>query len=293
MLRGAVAMCVAMLFWTLAETTFSLIPRDYSVYQVVWTRYGVHLVLVFLLLGRRDIGRLFRTRRPGLQLVRSACMLGMPVFFALILGSGPVARVWPAFWLAPILVVGLAIPLLGERPPMHRWLATGLGLLGALSFLHVSSDLLAWGALLALGSGASFGLYLVLTRALMSESLESRLFYTAVVPFLCLTPVTLFMWRTPTPRVLLLMALIGAVGLVSLWALDRALDLAPASFGAPFLFTFFLVELGVSVLRGAMPGWRRVLGACVIVAAAAWALFAESRRGRRGSGAELLSPDGV
>lgn len=281
-LYGAVTMCVAMCTWALVEAVFSRIPRDYTVYQVVWTRYGVHYVLVFLLFGRRGMGRLLRTRRPGLQIVRSACMLGMPVFFALIPRPGPVGEIWPAFWLAPLLVVGLAIPLLGERPPAHRWLATGLGLLGALAVMHASSDVFAKGALLALASGACFALYVVLTRRLMSESLESRLFYTAAVPFVCLTPVALFLWRPPTPWVLLLMVLVGSGGLLTLWTLDRALDLAPASFGAVFLYTQILCDMGLAALSGEMPSRRAAVGACVIVAAAAWGLYAESRRSQRG-----------
>lgn len=278
-LSSAAAMSVAMGSWALVEAVGARIPRDYSSFQVVWVRYGIHLGLVFLIFGRHGTKRMIRTRRPALQVLRSALMVGMPAFFIWIPDVGPIADAWPAFWLAPLLVVGLSGPLLDERPGRHRWLATGLGLFGTFAVLGTSSPPLGAAALLALASGACFGLYCVLTRRLMDETLQSRLFYTATVPFGAFAPVMLFRWHPLTARVFLLMTLVGLGGLVTLWALDKALDLAPASLVAVFMFFNVLAEVGLHVVAGEMPGRRGAIGALTILAAGAWVVFVEARRG--------------
>lgn len=275
-------MCVAMALWVIVEATGSQISRGYSPYQIVWTRYATHILLLALLLGPRRLHRMARTELLGAQVARGLLMVGMPASFITALHFASARDVWAMFWVAPLMVVGLSIPVLGEKPGLQRWLATVLGLAGALLIVRPSTDLLDRWGLLPLGMAACFALYVVLTRSLRGETVESRLFYTALVPFLCLSPVMLFLGRLPTPRALLFMLLVGAVGLVTLWAIDKALDLAPASFLAPFVFTQLLWAVGLEGPAGATLGRRAAAGALVVLASGAWALLAEHRRSEKG-----------
>ena len=52
-----------------------------SAYQVVWTRYGVHLALMALVFGPRHGTALVRTAEPAREMICSLLMLGMPLFF--------------------------------------------------------------------------------------------------------------------------------------------------------------------------------------------------------------------
>lgn len=271
-------MVLAMGLWVVLEALGGQIPGGYSPYQVVWTRYAVHIALLAVLLGRRS-GRMIRTRRPLLQVFRGLLMMAMPAFYITGARSSASADVWAGFWVAPLMVVGLSVPLLGEAPGLRLWLATGAGLAGALLIARPFSPLLDERAVFPLGMAACFALYVVLTRRLGEESLEARLFYTALVPLVGLSPVMLSVGRVPTPRALLVMALVGAVGLLVLWALDKATDLAPASLGAPFMYTQLLWAL---VLGEAGRGPGALAGALLVMAACAYALSCARRRDAAG-----------
>jgi len=258
-------MGLAMGLWVVLEAVGGQIPGEYSPYQVVWARYGIHIVLLALLLGRRW-RRMVKTRRPGFQTLRSLLMVGMPAFFITGLRFGAPRDIWAGFWVAPLIVVGLSSLLLGEGARLHLWLATGAGLVGALLIAPPSSLPVDARALFPLGMAACFALYAVLTRRLQGESVESRLFYTALGPFVCLSPIMLYLGKLPTPRALLFMTLVGAVGLLVLWALDMALDLAPASLGAPLMYTQLLWGLALGGLLGEVPGTGAMVGVLIVVA---------------------------
>jgi drug/metabolite transporter (DMT)-like permease len=259
-------MALAMGLWVALEALGGWIGGGYSPYQVVWTRYAVHIALLATVLGHRG-RRMVRTRRPVLQVFRGLLMVAMPAFYITGARSSASADVWAEFWVAPLMVVGLSVPLLGEAPGMRLWLATGAGLVGALLIARPFSPLLDARAIFPLGMAACFALYLVLTRRLGEESVETRLFYTALVPFLCLSPVMVSVGRLPTPRAFLLMALVGVVGLLVLWALDKALDLAPASLGAPFIYTQLLWAM---VLGEEGWGGGAIAGALIVIASVAY-----------------------
>jgi|KBSSwiStaDraftv2_1062776.scaffolds.fasta_scaffold327774_3 hypothetical protein len=42
-------MCLAMLLWPIVELLASFLSRPYSPFEVVWFRYGTHLVLMLVL----------------------------------------------------------------------------------------------------------------------------------------------------------------------------------------------------------------------------------------------------
>lgn len=69
------------LLWIVVEEIPALLSPSYSLYQVVWMRYGVHLLFLLLYLAARGKLTLVRTAQPGLQIGRGLLMLAMPFFF--------------------------------------------------------------------------------------------------------------------------------------------------------------------------------------------------------------------
>ena len=89
--RAMLLMLGFVTLWALIEAMAAHVLRRYSPYQVVWTRYAVHLLLMLLVWGWRQPATLWRTGRPVFQLARSLLMLGMPASW--IIGSSkPAAR---------------------------------------------------------------------------------------------------------------------------------------------------------------------------------------------------------
>lgn len=286
--RALLLLALFVLSWTLLEGVVGAqFQQPYHLMQIVWCRYAVHLACLLLVCGWRSPARLWRTRRPVFQLLRSLCMLVMPLSFALALYGGVGGHtVWALFWVAPLLILLLAWGWLRESVPPLAWVAAGLGALAAVLLLHPSlpaaPGLLAW----PLAMAASFALYVAMTRQLRDEAVQANLFYTAAGVFVLLTPLMPWVWVTPSAHDALVLVGIGVVGLLGLWALDRACGAAPVSLAAPVLFLhlagMFAIE---SLARGAGPSrgqWLALLliGAAVLLA---WRVSAGPRGAQEGS----------
>jgi drug/metabolite transporter (DMT)-like permease len=265
--------------WTIAEILPTMLTPGYSLYQVVWVRYGVHILVLLVALAPRQGRALFHTRRPALQVGRGLLMLIMPVSFIASLGQARASDVLAVFWLAPLLLLGFAAVLQGDRPRWPIWATALTGLLGAWLILRPSAAVLD-AALFGLGMAVSFSLYVMLTRSLRGERTPTNLLYSALAVFLPLTLVMPGVWQPLTPRDAMLMAGVGLAGLGVLWALDRACSLAPVS-SIACLFPLQLVAIGVALplLSGAQPARLAILGAALIIGSAlgGWLLSAPDR----------------
>jgi drug/metabolite transporter (DMT)-like permease len=135
--------------------------------------------------------------------------------------------------------------------------------------------------LLPVVMAASFSGYVVMTRQLEGELLQTNLFYTALGVFVVLTPIVPWSWVTPPTQDIAELVGIGAVGLLALWALDRAVACASVSKSMPALYLHMpaLVLVGW-MMEGDVPSPRKTLGGLVIGAAVAWVVWAESRQSR-------------
>ena len=137
-LLGMFLMGWAAILWAGIEFLGSFIPRDYSPYQMVWVRYGVHLIFMILVLGRVEGFNMLRTPRWGRQVFRSLLMLGMPVCFITAVSLGVDLRlVWAISWVSVPMMILIAGILLGERVTITRWIAGFVGLAGTLLFRHL------------------------------------------------------------------------------------------------------------------------------------------------------------
>jgi len=107
---------MAMLLWPIVEWLALTLSKPYSPFEVVWVRYGVHLMLMLALWTPGGPARLVRTRRPGLHVIRALTMLGMPACFVLAITRMPLDAVMSLFWISPLMAMLLAAMWLGDRP---------------------------------------------------------------------------------------------------------------------------------------------------------------------------------
>jgi drug/metabolite transporter (DMT)-like permease len=269
---------LATIAWTVVEYLGSWVPPHYSPFQTVWMRYSVHLLLLAVALGPRRALRATRTRRAAAQILCSLTMLAMPTCFVLALSSLGRGQVWAVFWTSPLMAMAFGRIMLKERPSRGRWLATALGLMGAILVAGPGRDWDARGGLFAFGMAACFALYLVLARSLSAESIPSKLLYTALGVWLALCVFVPGLWVRPTPRALLAWIGIGGAGLLLLWAFDRALELAPVSLVAPLVLSQTIWHVGSTFVTGNRPSCMAMLGALAVAGAIAAVAHDEARR---------------
>jgi drug/metabolite transporter (DMT)-like permease len=266
--RGMLLMVLFGVAWAAVEAIGARFAGAFSPYQVVFTRYVVHLAALAAICGWRAPAALWRTRRPAFQLARSLLMVAMPASWILAAEHGAAPRdLLSVFWVAPLLVLASARLVLGERAGRPTWIAAGLASAGAIAAQragHLGGAALAGG----LGMAASFALYVAMTRALRGEETRANLFYTALGVVLVLAARMPAVWRTPAPRELAARAAIGGIGLLALWALDRMAALAPVSLTAPFAAAQVLFATGTDLgLRRGLPSLRTAAALALILLA--------------------------
>jgi drug/metabolite transporter (DMT)-like permease len=233
--------------WAFVESLASRVLLRYSPFQVVFTRYVVHLALMFAVWGFRAPSSLVRTSRPVYQLGRSLLMLGMPASYVFSFARGVDPRLLTSvFWLSPLFVLALGVVFLGERPGLGVWLASAAAYAALYLFTGFSPLPRLSLLIFPLCMAATLSAYVVMTRPLRTEPVRANLFYTALGVAVSLLPFIPHLWITPSPADFLVMATIGVVGFGGLFALDRATALAPTWVSAPFLYlqvpTFMVME---------------------------------------------------
>jgi drug/metabolite transporter (DMT)-like permease len=229
--------------WALVDSSLTAAGlHGLTGWQVVFTRYTVHLAIVLVLWGKHAP---WRTRRPRMQLVRSAMMLVMPASYLLALTRGaPIDWVMTIFWSSPLQLLIYSAVFERERAGATTWIAALLGWLAAWIY-YAPQGLPTRGAtVFGLAMGASFGLYVAMTRDLRDEPLHTNLFYTAVVPWAGLLPAMGRLWVSPPPSEIAVLVFIGAAGWIALLGIDRSAEAAPVSDTAPLLY----LQIGIAAL---------------------------------------------
>jgi drug/metabolite transporter (DMT)-like permease len=267
--RAALFMMLFAGLWAAIEALGAKALGHYSPFQVVWTRYAVHLALMFAIWGWRNPQSLWATRRPVYHFARSLLMLGMPASFAFALRLGISDELlMTIFWLSPLMILVFAAIFLRERAPVFVWVLTAVGWLGTLVLFQPHPGPGRWALILPFVMAFTFSMYVVMTRPLRTEASHANLFYTALGVFLALSPVMPAVWVTPTPADLLVFVGIGIVGYLALFALDRMAAAAPVSIGAPFAFMQLVFMVAVGEAEGLVPVRSHImLGALLITAA--------------------------
>jgi drug/metabolite transporter (DMT)-like permease len=279
MRRSMLLMVAFVALWATVEALAARVLMHYSPYQVVWTRYGVHLAFMVAVWGWRQPSSLWHTRRPAFQLGRSMLMLGMPASWAIASSAGmDPSTVMSVFWLSPLLILVFARLFLGEKAPGAIWLVCAIACAGALMFtppgpVH-SVPMLVFPVIMAV----TFSLYVVMTRSLRSENTRTNLFYTALGVFVVLTPLMPHVWVMPTLRDMALLTGVGLLGYVGLLALDRLAAAAPVSVAAPLAYLQIVFTVAIAAGFGAHRVAPMALAGLLVIAATALYLWARAPR---------------
>ena len=249
-LRGALLLLAALFLFAGMDTVTKFLTAHYEVPLVVAMRYLLHTLLMVILLAPRQGRRLVQTQRTGLVLVRAASLAIASLCVGLALQRMPVAETTSIVFLAPLMVVLLARPVLGERIGPLGWLAAVTGFVGVLLIVRPGSGLDPTGVVFALGVAGATVIYFLLSRLLArTEQTLSLLFYAALVGAVVFGLDLPWSWGGPAPgalEVALFLAMGSAAGLGH-FLLTAAYRHAPASLLAPMNY--------LQLLWAALLGW--------------------------------------
>jgi drug/metabolite transporter (DMT)-like permease len=273
-----IALCLCSLFcFACLDTTTKYLVASYNVPLVVAIRYIVNLALLLVILAPRHGPQLIRTERTALVWVRAGCLACVSLFLGLALQRMPVAEATAMIYVAPMLVVLFANPLLGERIGVLGWLAAVTGFLGVLLVARPGTGLDTLGVVLALCAAAMNATYQLMSRMLArTERTIALLFYAALAGSIFFGLGLPWYWEGAAPSNLqiLLFISLGVSGGLGHYFLTASYRFAPASLLAPVSYMQLLWAglLGWMVF-GHVPDGLTGLGMLVIMAAGVMIAF--------------------
>ena len=245
---------------------------------VAWSRFLIAalVLLPFSGLHVTELPLLF-----GWRVALRAFVIAGGIFCILTaLKTEPIANVFGAFFVGPVVSYVLAIVFLRERPSRARTLLLGLGFLGVMLVVKPGFGV-SRGMMFALTAGVSYGAYLTLTRAVAGGYrprflLISQLVIGAVI----LTPVGVSAEMPAVSPGLGGLILISAFGSAAgNFLLVIANKRAEASLVAPLVYTQLIsaTVMGV-VVFGDWPDALSFLGLGLIAASGVGTLLVTHKR---------------
>lgn len=280
--RGAALLVLATaLFATMDAVGKELMTRHDPV-QVVWARYAGQMLIVVLILNRR-LPEVARTRRLGIQLLRSAMMFGATLSGFHAFSQMPLADATAIFETAPLMITALAALALREKVGPRRWAGVFCGFLGALIIVRPGTEVFQPVAVLPLVGALCFAVYAIATRFLgRDEGQMTTLLWSAGLGTLVASVMVPGVWITPTAADGALMLGMACLGVGGQFLMILAFGAAPASAIAPFTYAglVFATILGFFVFGDAPDLWTAV-GATAIVGSGVYVWRRERLRALR------------
>ena len=282
-LKAIGLMVLALLLFSALDTTakYLAMRAKIPVAEIAWVRFlGQFLGLLVLVpaFGILSVKKLFTTRRPGGQLLRSCLMAATTVLNFLALQELRLDQTITIVFLAPLVVALLAGPLLGEWVGWRRLIAILVGFGGILIAVRPGFTEVQPAVLYSFGSMLAYALFMILTRRIAGyDPPLVTLFYSMFVGTLLGAPFALAQWVWPADGATWLMLLsLGLLGGTGHYLFILAYRLAPASMIAPFLYLQLLsmVALGWLVF-GDVPDLWTVVGSAFVTASGIYLVHRE------------------
>lgn len=264
--RGILAIVLVMFLFTCMDACAKYLLERNNTVMVVWARFASQTVLV-LAISAPQLRTLARTRKPGLQLVRSALHSLSTGLFFLSLNFMQLAEAAAVFEVAPLLITVLAAWVLAERVGPRRWAGVAIGLCGALIIIRPGLDVFQPAALLPLGAALTMAGFQITTRMIgTSDRMGTTMLYSALVGLVGASLLLPWFWETPTLADAALLATFGWLGYFGHLVLVYALGQAPASTLAPYNYADFLWALLIGfIMFSELPDAMTLIGAGVIL----------------------------
>jgi drug/metabolite transporter (DMT)-like permease len=246
-LAGIFLLVAAMSIVPFMDAIAKQLSDHIPVLQLVWARFFCHFCLILPVALLRYGPKHLLPNQPILQLLRGGLLLASTILFFAAISAMPMADALALIFVSPLIVTALSPWLLGETVGPRRRLAVIVGFLGALLIVRPGFGSIQWPALLAVGAGIVFGLYLLTTRRLAGSAPPLvTLTYTAAAGALLMSLIVPTVWVTPSLTDLGAMGMMGAIAAAGHFLLIKSFDFAPASLLAPFTYS----EIVMTTLLG-------------------------------------------
>ena len=300
-IRAILCVLLSIVFYTANDSTIKWLSGGYPLHEIVLFRAAVALGFTLIIVQLEGGFSILRVRRPGLHILRGLLVMCANMGFFLGLATLPLAENTAIFFLAPLFITALAVPILGERASALRWAAVLTGFLGVVIMVRPGSGVIQITALLPVGGALAYALMQMMTRKLGVRDKASTLAFYVHATYIvaCVSiwtiagdgrfsdgsdPTIDFLfrrWIWPGNDDLLLMVLAGFLVAMAGYLVSQAYRLSEAAVIAPF--EYLALPLAVFwgyQLWGDLPDFISVLGMVLIAGSGLFVFYRETMKGR-------------
>ncbi|MDF1729220.1 MAG: DMT family transporter [Sulfitobacter sp.] len=303
---GIACMLAGMFFISLNDMLIKSLSGDYPLHELIFMRSGIGIFFTLTIMQMEGGLRLLRTGRPLLHTVRGLLIVfsNSAIYAAIV--AMPLATANALYFVGPLFVTLLSIPILGERVGPRRFAAIGVGFLGVLVMMVpelAAGELgLGWVVVLPVLAAAGYATMSVLTRKLGATSRASALAIHMQFAFIAVSVLMYliagdgryvdettsdsvrfllrpWVWpdRADLAAIIGLGVLSGGVG----YLMSQAYRLSPASVVAPFEYVLLLYALfwGWTVF-GEWPDDTVFIGAAIVIGSGVYVFLREGQQQR-------------
>ena len=269
----------AVTFVVIGDTAGKLMTSNgVDPFLVAWSRFGLAalVLLPFSGLSRAELPRLLNWR----VVLRGFFIAGGVSCILTALKTEPLANVFGAFFIGPVVSYLLAIVFLKERPAPLRSLLLAVGFAGVMLVVKPGFGATA-GMGFALAAGCFYGAFLMMTRMVAGAHRPRFLLISQLlVGSVLLTPLGLSAdWPVFTPGLALLLVISAAGSAIGNYLLVTANRRAEASLIAPLVYSQLLSAMVLGgLVFGDWPDLWAFAGLVLIAASGVGSLVVSQRQ---------------
>jgi len=243
-LHGIYLKLASLVLFCTMDAMVKALGDTYGSFQLMLFRSAIAMIPVAVLIWHAGGLRSVRPNRPWLQAVRIVVAFGSTLGFFYVFPRMPLVDAYAISFAAPLFMVALSVPLLGEPVGWRRWTAVIVGFVGVLIMLD------PWGiefhamSLIVLGATFCYALSAVMLRQLSRHDSDIvALFWLSLATSAASLAGAVPAWVWPTPIDWLWLVTMGLLGGVAQILSTRAWRLAPAAILAPFDYTSIVLAV--------------------------------------------------
>ena len=279
----------------------------YPLHQIVFARSAIGILFTFVFIHWEGGLSILKTTQPGLHLLRGLLVVVANMSFFTALAVMPLAQATALFFVAPLFITLLSIPMLGEQVGARRILAVVIGFSGVLLMLRPGVDSTPegspwWVALLPVCAAFAYALMQMLTRRLGITAAASAMAAYVQGMFIVVSlgfwlvagdgrlaegidneslNFLLRAWRLPVGNDAWILVAIGVAAGIIGYCLAQAYRIADAATVAPFEYVAlpFAIFWGWLFWDELPDGWTSC-GIVLVLGAGLYVFLRERTRGR-------------
>lgn len=295
---GVTCITIGMATSSLMDATIKSMSADYPLHEIVMARSLVAVFLTLAIVHYEGGLHLLKTPHLFVHLSRGGLFVVANMTFYLAIAAMPLAEATAIFFISPLIITALSVPILGEKVGWRRWLGVLTGFAGVLIIIRPGFSSFSFFSLLPVVAAFAYATSQIIARRMGSSEKASVKSFYIMLTFIVVSAAFWLLfgdgalegrydsgldflfrpWQWPNEIDALKMLAIGILVTIVGYMLNQAYTVANASLVAPFEF----VALPLAVFWGYLfwnhlPDIAATIGMVLIAGSAVYVFIREKR----------------